>query len=65
MNGLFSLVQMVQIDFFARLNEKGLDVRSLRDAKIAAIGTATASKLKNYGIIADKVPTMFMGRRYF
>lgn len=46
--------------FFARLNEKGLDVRSLRDAKIAAIGTATASKLKNYGIIADKVPTMFM-----
>lgn len=46
--------------FFARLNEKGLDVRSLRDAKIAAIGTATANKLKNYGIIADKVPTMFM-----
>ena len=46
--------------FFARLNEKGLDVRSLRDAKIAALGTATANKLKNYGIIADKVPTMFM-----
>ena len=45
--------------FFARLNEKDLDARCLSNAKIAAIGTATADKLKNYGIIADKIPTMF------
>lgn len=45
--------------FFARLNEKNLDARCLSNAKIAAIGTATADKLKNYGIIADKIPTMF------
>ena len=45
--------------FFARLNEKNLDARALSCAKIAAIGTATADKLKNYGIIADKIPTMF------
>lgn len=45
--------------FFARLNERNLDVRALSRAKIAAIGTSTAAKLKNYGIIADKVPTMF------
>lgn len=32
----------------------------MANAKIAAIGTSTADKLKNYGIIADKVPTMFM-----
>lgn len=45
--------------FFARLNEKNLDARCLSNAKIAAIGTATADKLKNYGIIADKIPTIF------
>lgn len=45
--------------FFARLNEKNLDTRCLSNAKIAAIGTATADKLKNYGIMADKIPTMF------
>ena len=45
--------------FFARLNEKNLDARCLSNAKIAAIGTATADKLKNYGIMADKIPTMF------
>lgn len=45
--------------FFARLNEKNLDARCLSNAKIAAIGTATADKLKNHGIIADKIPTMF------
>ena len=46
--------------FFARLFAKSLDARCLANAKIAAIGTSTADKLKNYGIIADKVPTMFM-----
>ena len=40
--------------------KKDLDVRSLRDAKIAAIGTATASKLKIMVSLTDKVPTMFM-----
>lgn len=45
--------------FFARLNEKNQDTRCLFNAKIVAIGTSTATKLKNYGIIADKIPTMF------
>lgn len=45
--------------FFNRLNEKNMDARCLYHAKIAAIGTSTADKLKNYGIIADKIPTMF------
>lgn len=45
--------------FFARLHQKGLDTRSLYKAKFAAIGSATAKILRQYGIIADRVPKMF------
>ena len=45
--------------FFDRLYAARKDARSLSKAHIAAIGTATAAKLKSYGIIADVVPSEF------
>lgn len=45
--------------FFNRLDNAGLDSRSLYDIKIAAIGSETAKALKNYGISADLVPPAF------
>lgn len=42
--------------FFARLFQADKDVRALGYAKIAAIGSATAEKLKQYGIVADVIP---------
>ena len=45
--------------FFARLFAAAKDSRALGGAKIAAIGTATAEKLKTFGIIADTVPKNF------
>ena len=42
--------------FFARLLQAGKDARALGYAKIAAIGSATAAKLKKYGLVADVVP---------
>ena len=45
--------------FFARLAAAGKDARSLGYAQVAAIGTATAAKLREYGIRADVVPEEF------
>ena len=45
--------------FFARLFAAKKDARALSGAKIAVIGTATADKLKEYGIVADTVPEEF------
>lgn len=45
--------------FFARLEQKGMDTRSLGKAKIAAIGVATANQLKEHGILADRIPAEF------
>ncbi|MCM8767974.1 MAG: uroporphyrinogen-III C-methyltransferase [Candidatus Omnitrophica bacterium] len=42
--------------FFDRLFKLGYDSRILNQIKIAAIGSSTANKLKEYGIIADLVP---------
>lgn len=44
--------------FFERLKVYGLDARALN--KIAAIGSATAEKLSDFGIIADVVPKEFI-----
>ena len=44
--------------FFERLKVHGLDARALN--KVAAIGSATAQKLSNFGIIADVVPKDFI-----
>jgi uroporphyrinogen III methyltransferase/synthase len=46
--------------FFERLFEKGLDVRTLGGAKLAAIGPATAQALRERGLVADVVPTRFV-----
>ena len=42
--------------FFDRLLKLGCDSRKLNGIKIAAIGSSTANKLKEYGIVADLVP---------
>lgn len=42
--------------FFEELFNKGLDSRSLAGKRFGAIGPATASALKRYGIICDVVP---------
>ncbi|SDP52347.1 uroporphyrinogen-III C-methyltransferase [Selenomonas ruminantium] len=45
--------------FFARLFKAGKDARALGYAKIAAIGSATAEKLHQYGLNADVVPAEY------
>ncbi len=45
--------------FFERLKIFKRDARIFADAKIAAIGSATAEKLSNFGIIADIIPQEF------
>lgn len=45
--------------FFDRLMKGGKDTRALGYAKVAAIGSATAAKLKEYGILADVIPKEF------
>ncbi|MFH2070501.1 MAG: uroporphyrinogen-III C-methyltransferase [Elusimicrobiota bacterium] len=42
--------------FFERLYKSGYDVRALSGINIAAIGSSTANKLKEYGIAADMTP---------
>lgn len=42
--------------FFGRLLAAGRDVRSLASARFAAIGEATAARLRGFGILADIVP---------
>lgn len=45
--------------FFKNLELQGLDSRILADSKLAAIGSSTEKKLKEFGIIADFVPSKF------
>ncbi|MDR7866973.1 MAG: uroporphyrinogen-III C-methyltransferase [Sporomusaceae bacterium] len=45
--------------FFARLREAGRDARALGGRKVAAIGAATAERLRRHGILADIVPAEF------
>lgn len=49
--------------FFGRLAAKGLDARALGKSKAAAIGTATAERLRSFGIRADIVPKEFRAER--
>lgn len=45
--------------FLARLQAAGLDSRALGGRKLAAIGVATAARLRQAGLIADIVPAEF------
>jgi uroporphyrinogen III methyltransferase/synthase len=47
--------------FFARLYASGADVRRLGNARLAAIGSATANALANRGLRVDLVPPTFRG----
>ena len=44
------------------LLEQGSDMRALAGKKIAVIGSATASALKDFGIAADFIPSVYSGR---
>ncbi|HBT95123.1 MAG TPA: uroporphyrinogen-III C-methyltransferase [Coriobacteriia bacterium] len=52
---IFTSVNGVE-GFFSRLGLTGKDSRSLGGVKVAAIGPATADKVREYGIVADIVP---------
>lgn len=45
--------------FFQLLFNENLDSRALMKSKIACIGKETATKLKDYGLIADFIPSSF------
>ncbi len=44
---------------FNRMRLQQLDARALHGVKVAAIGAATAARLKEYGVLADLVPVEF------
>ncbi|HEY0828955.1 MAG TPA: uroporphyrinogen-III C-methyltransferase [Bacilli bacterium] len=45
--------------FFRRLSEKGVDIRSLSKARIAAVGPKTAAKLLSHGLQVETLPDQF------
>jgi len=45
--------------FFERLYDKGKDVRALKDVRTAAIGPATAKRLREFGLKSDIVPETY------
>lgn len=47
--------------FFRRLRDKGIDVRKMGNARIAAVGPKTAEALAERGIIADVLPAKYQG----
>lgn len=47
--------------FFRRLRERGIDVRRMSNARIAAVGPKTAEALADRGILADVLPAQFQG----
>ena len=47
--------------FLGWLMEEGMDMRCLAGKKIACIGTATADALKEYGLRADFIPSVYSG----
>ncbi|WP_090820296.1 uroporphyrinogen-III C-methyltransferase [Paenibacillus sp. yr247] len=47
--------------FFNKLREKGIDVRRMGNARIAAVGPKTAEALAERGIIADILPAKYQG----
>jgi uroporphyrinogen III methyltransferase/synthase len=47
--------------FFQAIGQIGRDARIFKNARIAAIGEITSQRLKDHGIIADFMPTVFTG----
>ena len=47
--------------FFAEMQKRELDIRSLGTAKIAAIGEGTKKKLAQHGLYADFLPSVYDG----
>jgi len=45
--------------FFDEIKARGMDIRCLGQLKFACIGTGTASKLREHGIIADLMPEKY------
>jgi uroporphyrinogen III methyltransferase/synthase len=46
---------------FARLRERGADARAIRrDARVVAIGPATAARLEAHGVVPDLVPERYV-----
>jgi uroporphyrinogen-III synthase/siroheme synthase len=56
---IFTSVNAVDA-FFARLETSGKDARAFGGVSLAAIGTATAERLRQYGLRADFVPERFV-----
>lgn len=48
--------------FFSWLMEQGKDARAVAGKKLACIGSGTAAALKEYGLLADFVPSIYDGR---
>jgi len=47
--------------FFAEVRAQGRDARALANARVCAIGPATAAELEKHGVRADLVPPEFVG----
>jgi uroporphyrinogen III methyltransferase/synthase len=48
--------------FFCGIKQLKMDVRALRNTKLAAIGAHTVEKLESFGLFADFVPTQSNGK---
>ncbi len=46
--------------FMDQLSQLGIDARGFGSAKIAVVGTGTAQKLKEFGLMADLIPERFV-----
>ena len=57
---VFSSANAVDV-VFGRMDALDLDSRALHGLKIAAIGAATARRLRTHGISADLIPASFVG----
>ena len=57
---IFTSVNTVDV-VFNRLTMRGRDTRSLSTVKVAAIGSSTAEKLYEHGVVPDFVPSSYVG----
>ncbi|MFS1513930.1 uroporphyrinogen-III C-methyltransferase [Chengkuizengella sp. SCS-71B] len=57
---IFTSVNGVEY-FFKRLRDLGIDIRSMQNARIAAIGPKTANSLAERGLVVSSIPKQFQG----